>query len=80
MSEIVAKSGDQRMQRGYFWLRLIVTVGWAIYPLGNFISSFAGGVDAGGLAIAYNVTDFINRIAFGLAFLAVALRPEEPAR
>jgi len=80
MAEIVAKSGDQRMQRGYFWIRLIVTVGWAIYPLGNFISSFAGGVDAGGLAIAYNVTDFVNRIAFGLAFLAVALRPEEPAR
>lgn len=79
MGEIVAKSDDARLQRGYFWLRLIVTIGWAIYPLGNFISSFGGGVETGGLAIAYNVTDFINRIAFGLAFLAVAMPQREPA-
>ncbi|MBZ0227765.1 MAG: bacteriorhodopsin [Bauldia sp.] len=80
MGEIVAKSNDARLQRGFFWLRLIVTIGWAIYPLGNFISSFGGGVESGGLAIAYNLTDFVNRIAFGLAFLAVSLKPEEAAR
>lgn len=80
MSEIVAKSNDARLQRGYFWLRLIVTIGWAIYPLGNFITSFGGGVETGGLAIAYNLTDFVNRIAFGLAFLAVALKPGEAPR
>ncbi len=80
MAEIVAKSGDQRLQRSYFWLRLIVTVGWAIYPLGNFVMSFGGGADAGGFAIAYNLADFVNRIAFGLAFLAVALRSEGETR
>jgi bacteriorhodopsin len=80
MGEIVAKSNEQRLQRGYFWLRLIVTIGWAIYPLGSFISSFGGGVDAGSLAVAYNLSDFINRIAFGLAFLAVAMQPGEPAK
>lgn len=80
MGEIVAKSPDQRLQRGYFWLRLIITIGWAIYPLGNFIASFGGGVDAGSLAIAYNLADFVNRIAFGLAFLAVALRFEAPTK
>jgi bacteriorhodopsin len=80
MGEIVAGSDDQRLQRGYFWLRLIVTIGWAIYPLGNFIASFGGGVDSGSLAVAYNLADFINRIAFGLAFLAVALRPERAAK
>lgn len=80
MAENVAKSGDQRLQRGFFWLRLIATVGWAIYPLGNFIMSFGGGTDTGGFAIAYNLADFINRIAFGLAFLAVALRTEGETR
>ena len=80
MAEYVAKSGDRRLQQGYFWLRLIVTVGWAIYPLGNFIMSFGGGSDPGGFAIAYNLADFLNRIAFGLAFLAVALKPEGEAR
>ncbi len=80
MAEYVAKSGDRRLQQGYFWLRLIVTVGWAIYPLGNFIMSFGGGADPGGFAIAYNLADFLNRIAFGLTFLAVALKPEGAAR
>ena len=80
MSEIVSRSDDARLQRGYFWLRLIVTIGWAIYPLGNFISSFGGGVESGGLAIAYNLTDFITRIAFGLAFLAVAMPRAEASK
>ncbi len=43
MGEIISKCNDEGVQRGYFWLRLIVTIGWAIYPLGNFISSFGGG-------------------------------------
>ncbi len=80
MAEIVAKSGDERLQRGYFWLRLIITIGWAVYPLGNFIMSFGGGTDTGGFAIAYNLVDFVNRIAFGLAFLSVALAGERQAR
>jgi bacteriorhodopsin len=44
LGEINAKSGDEATQTGFFWLRLIVTVGWAVYPLCNFIASFAGGV------------------------------------
>ena len=65
------------MQRGYFWLRLIVTVGWAIYPLGNFITSFGGYVDDGALSVAYNLADFLNRMAFGLAVLATGVLASE---
>ena len=49
---------------------LIVTVGWAIYPLGNFLTSFAGVADAGALTVAYNLADVLNRMAFGVAVLA----------
>ena len=73
MNEIVDSSDDEALQRGYFWLRLIVTIGWAIYPLSDFIVNFAGGADGGGRAVAYNLADFINRIGFGLAILAVAM-------
>ena len=73
MNEIIAKSNDEFVQRGYFWLRLIVTIGWAIYPLGSFVASFGGGVGGGPLAVTYNLADFINRIAFGLAVLATAM-------
>ena len=48
MNEIVAAARMKFVQRGYFWLRLIVTIGWAIYPLSNFIASFGGGVDGSG--------------------------------
>jgi sensory rhodopsin len=78
MGEIIAKCNDEGVQRGYFWLRLIVTIGWAIYPLGNFISSFGGGVDSGSLAITYNLADFVNRIAFALAVLTVAINHTYP--
>ena len=64
---------SEPVKRGYFWLRLIVTVGWAIYPLGNFITSFGGYVDTGALSVAYNIADFLNRMAFGVAVLAAAM-------
>lgn len=73
MDEAVATSSSPAMKRGYFWLRLIVTVGWAIYPLGNFITSFGGYVDTGALSIAYNLTDIVNRMAFGVAVLSSAV-------
>ncbi|MBI4924000.1 MAG: bacteriorhodopsin [Devosia nanyangense] len=79
LGESVAKSGNEPAQRGYFWLRLIVTIGWAIYPLGNFIASFAGGTDSGSLAIAYNLADLINRGAFGLVIVAVAINHTHPS-
>jgi sensory rhodopsin len=77
MDEVVRGSLNAPVQRGYFWLRLIVTIGWAIYPLGNFITSFVGYVDDGALSVAYNLTDFLNRMAFGVAVLASALLASE---
>lgn len=73
MEEAVSKSMNRPVQRGYFWLRLIVTIGWAIYPLANFIISFSGHVDTGGMSIAYNLAEFINRMALGLTVLASAI-------
>lgn len=77
MDETIRLSLNPAIQRGYFWLRLIVTVGWAIYPLGNFITSFGGYVDDGALSVAYNLSDFLNRMAFGVAVLASAMLANE---
>ncbi|MGV8988917.1 MAG: bacteriorhodopsin [Cypionkella sp.] len=80
MDEVIRTAGIAPVQRGYFWLRLIVTVGWAIYPLGNFITSFGGYVDDGSLSVAYNLADFLNRMAFGVALLAAAVLASEEQR
>jgi bacteriorhodopsin len=80
MDTVVRDSSVKPVIRGYFWLRLIVTVGWAIYPLGNFITSFNGYVDTGGLSIAYNIADFLNRMAFGVAVLATAMLADKQSK
>jgi sensory rhodopsin len=80
MDDAVRSSTGDGLRRGYFWLRLIVTVGWAIYPLGNFLTAFAGMVDDGSLSVAYNLADILNRMAFGVAVLSVGVIVSEETR
>ena len=77
MDDVVRASTGDTLRRGYFWLRLIVTIGWAIYPLGNFLTAFAGMTDDGSLSVAYNVADILNRMAFGIAVLSTAILSSE---
>ena len=80
LGEINTKTAGETVQTAFFWLRLIVTVGWAVYPLVYFISSFAGGVDEGHLGIVYNLADFVNQITFGMIVLYAAVRDSAAAR
>lgn len=73
MDDAVNAAQDDAVRRGFFWLRLIVTVGWAIYPLGNFLTSFVGVTDMGAISVAYNIADIVNRMAFGVAVLATGV-------
>ena len=65
-----AKSGNKALVTAFGALRMIVTVGWAIYPLGYIFGYLTGGVDAETLNVVYNLADFINKIAFGLVIWA----------
>jgi len=48
-------------------MRLIVTVGWSIYPLGYLFGYLMGSVSETLLNVIYNIADFVNKIAFVLA-------------
>jgi len=48
-------------------MRMIVTVGWAIYPAGYLFGYLLGAVDDVYLNVIYNIADFINKIAFVLS-------------
>jgi bacteriorhodopsin len=48
-------------------MRMIVTVGWSIYPLGYLFGYLLGAVDEVYLNVTYNIADFVNKIAFVLA-------------
>jgi len=53
-------------------MRLIVTVGWAIYPLGYALGTLSSGVDETTLNVVYNIADFVNKIGFVLACWSAA--------
>lgn len=74
LSEANSNSGTESSRLAFFWLRLIVTIGWAIYPLSDFVGSYAGGIGDASLDVIYNLADFANKIAFGLTILAAAVK------
>ena len=65
-----ASSGNSASQSAFNTIKWIVTVGWAIYPVGYALGYFAGGVNNEALNIVYNLADLINKTAFGLAIWA----------
>ena len=67
-------SGNKPLKTAFTAMRMIVTVGWAIYPLGYVFGYLTGGVDANSLNIIYNAADFLNKIAFGLIIWAAAMQ------
>lgn len=70
-SRINASQGTVASKKAFSALRLIVTFGWSIYPLG-FIYGYAGGGNADALNLIYNLADFVNKIAFGVIIWAAA--------
>ena len=74
----VAKSGNKPMVTAYNSMRKIVTIGWAVYPLGYIFGYLTGGVDPNSLNIIYNIADFFNKIAFGLVIWVAAIQNTAP--
>ena len=71
-----ASSGNAAAQSAFGTIRLIVTVGWAIYPIGYWLAT-GPGADMANANLIYNLADFINKIAFGLAIYVAAVSDSE---
>ncbi len=69
-----AAEANASVKSAFNALRIIVLVGWAIYPLGYVFGYMMGSVDAGTLNIVYNLADFVNKILFGLIIWNVAVQ------
>ena len=80
MAEIAAQSASDPVRIGFFWLRLIVTIGWALYPLSFLIVRLGNGADVAKMSVIYNLSDLINQIAFVLAVLAAAINNSAHSR
>ena len=73
-SKINAGSANEASQTAFKTLRLIVTVGWAIYPIGYVMGYMMGAADDNSLNVVYNLADLVNKIAFGVAIWLAATR------
>jgi bacteriorhodopsin len=74
-SKINAKSAPASVQKAFNTMRWIVTIGWAIYPVGYYFGYLTGHDpkdSASLLNIIYNLADVLNKIAFGLIIWNVA--------
>ena len=68
-----SESGNQAVQSAFNSMKLIVLVGWAIYPIGYIIGNMidvTNGTQT--MNIIYNFADLINKTAFGLVIWAAA--------
>ena len=75
----VAASNNIAVKQAFNALRLIVLVGWAIYPIGYIFGILTpmigmGTINDNTLNIIYNLADFINKILFGLIIWRVAVK------
>ena len=76
-SKISAESAPASVQTAFNTMRWIVTIGWAIYPIGYVMGYMMGSADANSLNLIYNVADVVNKIGFCLAIWAAASTESE---
>tara|TARA_Y100000590_G_scaffold453591_1_gene598916 strand:- start:1449 stop:2138 length:690 start_codon:yes stop_codon:yes gene_type:complete len=69
-----AASSNASVSSAFNAMRLIVLIGWAIYPLGYVFGLMMGSVDANTLNWIYNLADFVNKILFGLIIWNAAVK------
>merc|ERR1712216_585629 len=68
------------VKKSFANMRLIVSVGWSIYPLGYFLGFLTGIADQTTLNVVYNIADLVNKICFVLACWAAAKEDSEGKR
>jgi sensory rhodopsin len=73
MSEAVRKT-SRPMRLGYFWIRLILTIGWAIYPILHFVDVVIGTGHVRSVIVLYTLADLVNLVTVSMIVLGVAGR------
>jgi bacteriorhodopsin len=80
--QVASEQAPESVQSAFSTMRWIVSVGWAIYPIGYFMGYFVYDNPADGSAalnIIYNLADVINKIAFGVIIWNVAVTESDKA-
>ena len=81
-SQVASEQAPESVQSAFKTMRWIVSIGWAIYPIGYFMGYFTGAgpeSSAASLNIIYNLADVVNKIAFGVIIWNVAVTESDKA-
>ena len=73
-AQIKDSAGNENLVMAFDGIKWIVTIGWAIYPIGYFLGYLGGGVDSGSLNTIYNLAELVNKFLFGLVIWHAAMR------
>jgi bacteriorhodopsin len=76
-SKVAANEAPASVQSAFSTMRWVVSIGWAIYPLGYFMGYMNGAVSDEALNIIYNFADVWNKIAFAVIIWNVAVTESE---
>ncbi|CAD7968843.1 unnamed protein product [Amoebophrya sp. A25] len=69
--------GNKACLQAFNAMRLIITVGWAIYPLGYYLTLLGPTAtyhEQSVINITYNLADLVNKLAFGLSIWGAAIQ------
>merc|ERR1711975_196054 len=70
-------SASEAVKQSFNNMRIIVSLGWSIYPAGYFLGTLTQGASSEALNVTYNIADFVNKIAFVLACWSCAKTDSE---
>lgn len=77
VAKLSKASNSEALKRAMFLLKIFITLGWSIYPIGYMVlpgNLLSGAFEPSSIDLFYNIADAINKIGFGLVIYSVAVR------
>ncbi len=76
IAKLTKTSDSPALANAMFLLKIFITLGWSIYPLGYMVlpgNLLSGAFEVSSIDLFYNLADAINKIGFGLVIYSVAI-------
>lgn len=83
IAKLTKQSNSPALGRAMFLLKIFITLGWSIYPIGYMVlpgNLLSGVFESKSIDLFYNLADAINKIGFGLVIYSVAVSETAKAR
>lgn len=83
VAKLAKSANSAAMDRAMFLLKIFITLGWSIYPIGYMVlpgNLLSGMFEVSSIDLFYNLADAINKIGFGLVIYSVAVSETAKAR